>query len=103
MANKKYTAKQKQRVVAFVKACGRGGLVKVHKKYGVSMPTLANWVKAASRPGRPKGAKAKSKKQPVAVLKKIRKLMKAIDKAETVIKQQEAIVTKKRKQIKALL
>ena len=103
MANKKYTAKKKQKVVAFVKACGRGGLVKANKKYGVSLPTLATWVKAASRPGRPKGSKVKKKTPTPAILKRIGRLMKAIDKAEKVIKQQEAIVAKKRKQIKTLL
>ena len=59
---KRYTDKQKQRILNFVSSRGRGGISAATKKFGVSYIALARWMKGVGkgtrRLGRPPKAKA---------------------------------------------
>ena len=51
MANKKakrYSAEEKQEILDFIKAQGRGGVTKAVKKYKVTAATLSAWKKKAA-------------------------------------------------------
>ena len=49
MASKKrYTEEQKEEILAFVEAEGRGGIAKASEKFGVSSVTISGWKKVKS-------------------------------------------------------
>ncbi len=64
-AKKRYTEEEKQQIIDFVKAAGRGGAKKAKEQFGVSVVSLQNWMKAKGEAsprgrGRKKGSAASS-------------------------------------------
>lgn len=66
----RYSAEKRQEIVEFITSKGRGGLAEAQRKFRISYPTLARWVKQAglgkgaskvekaSKPGRPRKTEA---------------------------------------------
>ncbi len=80
MARKSYTDAQKNEIVKFALAQGRGGFSAAQKKYGVSFGALKAWTGGGKIPSKTKGKKSRIDSKPVGKVKGLKGVISALRK-----------------------